>query len=650
MQVRDVLDSSFIIIESSWPVQDSAQLVAEFSPTHVIVHRPYGQEDLYYLFRTQEALAAFARVTDGGADVHRALDLHETDAVTVVAASGDAGTMPDRCIVQDDGQIVGLFDVSNTAGLESFPAPAPDLPTGAAWPVPGNVGATRGAPQGVGAAAVEEAAAAVPEMLTRYLTAEFPNEVALEETVSLLVSISGIAGSQGAQPFVLPTGTKIDIVIHPIKGFAIDGASLLSMQVTAAETMPLLFKVRGTALGPGQLRVMAFRDGQALAVVELRPTVVAAATGTSPPRALTGELAPAHARGPDLMLMIRETQVGGKAAFTLELEAPYLNPSHNFTPFGPVVLETEPLGYFSEFFADIEGYDLSTIENQQIAAEQLKAKGANLFQRLFPKDLQTLLWELRDSNLVIHLQSNEPWIPWELCRLVGEENGDPVDGPFLCEAFAITRWQPGISTKPSLSASKIALVVPADSGLALAATERDAILALADEHRSVERIDANFLALQRAFKAGVYDAWHFTGHGADTSADPNKAMILLERGQLFTADNLAGEVRRLGKTRPLVFLNACQTGRGGLSLTGMGGWARQFLAADAGAFIGTYWSVTDQSACDFAQALYAQLLAGEPVGKAMQAARGTIRNSGDLTWLAYTAFADPLATVKPAAA
>ena len=102
----------------------------------------------------------------------------------------------------------------------------------------------------------------------------------------------------------------------------------------------------------------------------------------------------------------------------------------------------------------------------------------------------------------------------------------------------------------------------------------------------------------------------------------------------------------LGRAKPVVFFNACQIGRSALSLTDIGGWARQFLRAGAGAFIGAYWSIYDQPAYDFAQELYSRLLSSVPIGRAVQEARTTIKPAGDPTWLAYTVFADPLATVR----
>ena len=83
-----------------------------------------------------------------------------------------------------------------------------------------------------------------------------------------------------------------------------------------------------------------------------------------------------------------------------------------------------------------------------------------------------------------------------------------------------------------------------------------------------------------------------------------------------------------------------------MSLTDIGGWARQFLRAGAGAFIGAYWSIYDQPTSDFAKEVYKRLLSGIPIGRTVQQARTAMKLAGDPTWLAYTVFADPLATVQ----
>jgi CHAT domain-containing protein len=83
-----------------------------------------------------------------------------------------------------------------------------------------------------------------------------------------------------------------------------------------------------------------------------------------------------------------------------------------------------------------------------------------------------------------------------------------------------------------------------------------------------------------------------------------------------------------------------------MSLTGIGGWARRFVQAGAGAFIGAYWSVYDEAAFDFAKEVYSRLIDGMPVGTAVREARAAVRAGGDPTWLAYTVCADPMASVE----
>jgi hypothetical protein len=255
-----------------------------------------------------------------------------------------------------------------------------------------------------------------------------------------------------------------------------------------------------------------------------------------------------------------------------------------------------------------------------------------------------VLWSLRGRIRSVQIQSEEPWIPWELCRLCSDEGGRTVEGPFLGEAFAVTRSLRGIASMPILTVRNMAVVAPEDSGLAYAAAELRYLRSLEGEGRRVDRIPATFLAVTDALASGEYDAWHFIGHGS-FGAEPNRSAIYLRGNDPLMPEDLAGEVANLGQASPLVFLNACQVGRAGMSLTDIGGWASQFLRAGAGAFVSSYWSVYDQPAHEFAKEFYDRLLAGTPIGSAAQEARTTVKGTGDPTWLAYTVFADPMATV-----
>ena len=98
---------------------------------------------------------------------------------------------------------------------------------------------------------------------------------------------------------------------------------------------------------------------------------------------------------------------------------------------------------------------------------------------------------------------------------------------------------------------------------------------------------------------------------------------------------------------PLVFLNACRTDGQAPQYTTVEGWAAKFLQAGAGAFIGSLWEVVDTSASTYAQQFYQAALTGHTLGEAARQACNAIRdNPGDPTWLAYTLYGDPAATVS----
>ena len=157
-----------------------------------------------------------------------------------------------------------------------------------------------------------------------------------------------------------------------------------------------------------------------------------------------------------------------------------------------------------------------------------------------------------------------------------------------------------------------------------------------------------------AMASGNYDAWHFTGHArASATPDANQSEIDLNLPDKLTPANITGNTSNVLNTKPFVFLNACQTAQGGMSLTDIGGWAERFIHVDperpgAAVFIGTYWSVDDGKAFAFAKALYEELKSNKPIGEAAREARIKVlqEDPNDTSWLAYTVYANPRATLK----
>jgi CHAT domain-containing protein len=77
----------------------------------------------------------------------------------------------------------------------------------------------------------------------------------------------------------------------------------------------------------------------------------------------------------------------------------------------------------------------------------------------------------------------------------------------------------------------------------------------------------------------------------------------------------------------------------------MMGWAKQFMAAGAGAFVGTLWDIRSRSAAAFADGFYQRPADGRTLGEAAHQTRlASAYDLGDPTWLAYSVYGDPAAT------
>jgi len=627
MYLRDIVEESFVLVQADWQVGKARGLIEALNPTHVVVHRtdPRDSKDYYYLFTKEEALCKLG-TWPSQETCDEAFGLHEYQVVDRLDSYADVETAKDQGIVMENGQVIGFFDFTvPPVGVRTRKAATREVAPGmSGWDLPGPM---------------------PPGFIYRDLIADFPKQVCIDETASLLVSLSDLVDTtSGIRLPPLTSGSKVDVIVQPKRGFEVRGKSEDSLVISKKGI--LQFKLKATDIGQGKVLVLAFHQGHQLGIIHLAPTVVAAMGNESVQRRSSElPLALASSHQPDLMLLIFEHQINDEPALTFRLTAQDPKLGLNLKRYEPVRLHMDPVQYFQDFFKDIEDLPLNTPKDMAKVKQRLATKGSTLFETVIPPELQAKLWELRDRIRCIQVQSEEPWIPWELCKLQGRENGRVVEGPFLCEAFEITRWLPEIGFKPTLTLKKMGLVVPKDSGLPFAANERDYIKSLANGGRKVESIPATFLELTSALAEGEYDAWHFSGHGAFRTPDPNRSVILLEDNEKLTPEDLSGKVGNLGLTSPLIFLNACQIGRSAMSLTDIGGWAAKFLRAGAGVFIGSYWSVYDQAAYEFAREFYDQLLSGVPVGRAAQEARLSIRPLGDPTWLAYTVFADPLATM-----
>jgi len=108
----------------------------------------------------------------------------------------------------------------------------------------------------------------------RSLVTQFPDQVGLAETVSLLVSLSAGPDQGSSLPVALPVGSAIDVVVVPKRGLVLEGKGKGTLVVSdQEETLPLQFKLRAIELGPTRLQVHALHQGQSLGMARLAPTV-----------------------------------------------------------------------------------------------------------------------------------------------------------------------------------------------------------------------------------------------------------------------------------------------------------------------------------------------------------------------------------------
>jgi CHAT domain-containing protein len=259
----------------------------------------------------------------------------------------------------------------------------------------------------------------------------------------------------------------------------------------------------------------------------------------------------------------------------------------------------------------------------------------------------------------IQVISTEPFIPWELVHLKDPDAPLGSQACFLAQ-MGLVRWLHQAGWPPSLiriRQGRARHIIPnyPDHRYALPAVEEERTF-LVKEFRSRE-ISPRPIPVRTALQDPQgFDLCHFACHGAADPDDIADAKLMLEgriEGAHYIPEYLNAltveynaRLRNLDGNRPLVFLNACQAGRAGYRLTGLGGFAQAFLSAGAGLFAGTLWSVGDQPASAFAKSFYKLLKKGAELSEATIKAREEARKAGDASWLCYVVYGHPSAVVS----
>jgi hypothetical protein len=292
------------------------------------------------------------------------------------------------------------------------------------------------------------------------------------------------------------------------------------------------------------------------------------------------------------------------------------------------------------------------------SGRELRDLGRDLFEALFPGDVRRLYDTARALGkgrpLDVVFTSMLDWVadkPWELAF-------DPSRREFLATSsvnFVRNAFTAVPADAPARGRGRLRILAvvsqPRETAPLDAKTEtadlKKAFAGLVKKGRAEVEILARATPgrLQRRLAAGGVDVLHFVGHGGFDAREREGSLFLEdERGRSRPLGTDAVRQLLCGRGLRLVFLNACETGRGG-RVEWNRGLAPALVAAGLPAVVANQYPVEDVAATAFARELYAQLGAGSALGDAAREARvavGRDLGTGSLGWAVPVVFArDP---------
>lgn len=436
-----------------------------------------------------------------------------------------------------------------------------------------------------------------------------------------------------------------------------------------ADPDPVVFRVRGAAIGRCSLLLDFRQDGLTVGSVSLGIEVCGADRGEEPAIVPSAEISfGGVGYGPppdvDLRVALLDGQDSSRLHFVLHSPSGALD--FHFREVAGKRFSQTPEAYQRGLLSYLDRLALNQDHrrhNQALGPAQLErrlaAVGERLWDELFPEELKTDCLELLESKVTsLQITSDEGWIPWELVR---PDSGRPAP---LCERFELTRWFPGrLGQSARLRIDSLACIAVADTpreqlpkGAPTDGSHRPRADPGADREyfRSWSReariedlspVRPTLVAVEALLDRGGIDLWHIASHGGEDPDDADAAAILLAEGGCLRPTDLDRRRQRLvGERNPLVFLNVCSAGRQGRSLTGLGGWVSAWVRRSrCGALVAPLCTVADDLAGLFARTFYDALRGGETLGRAARRAREAVRDEAphDPTWLSYGVYGHP---------
>jgi hypothetical protein len=267
--------------------------------------------------------------------------------------------------------------------------------------------------------------------------------------------------------------------------------------------------------------------------------------------------------------------------------------------------------------------------------------GSDLFEALLPGEVRRLYDAARaeqpGGRLNVVLTSQVSWmadLPWEFLY-------DPGRKTFLAASEVnftrnVVTAIPAERDKPLDRTMRILVIVAQPLGLAHLSVEDETAVIKSGFQDLIDAkvaevdvlMDATPALAHRTLEAVEYDIVHFIGHGRyDLKTDVGS--LVFESGDEAEYKELEASVLQQIVCRRgirLVFLNACETGRGGV-VNFNSGVAPALVAGGVPAVVANQFSVLDVSATTFARHFYWALGCGQSIGDAAREARVAVNYS-----------------------
>jgi hypothetical protein len=293
--------------------------------------------------------------------------------------------------------------------------------------------------------------------------------------------------------------------------------------------------------------------------------------------------------------------------------------------------------------------------------DEMIAFGSQLFDTLFQGDVRRLYDEARSrqrGRLDLVLTSMIPWIaekPWEFAYDHGRQS-------FLAteEIHFIRNVMTNVPADPIVLSNgplRILVVSAQPVGFGRLSIDQEVAVIRRGFEPLVEAGLIEIESLARATPAqihgylqtGSYQVVHFIGHGVyDERGGEGSLIFVNEQGGEYPLGTRSVREIFRGRGLSLVFLNACESGRGGRADFNKG-VAQSLVSHGLPALVANQYSVLDSSATSFAQHFYWSLAQGMPLGEAARESRIAVNYSlhGEpIDWAVPVLYArDPNATL-----